>query len=87
MRVGLVVIAYTVRDAKIPLIVTKGCGQVGKGGFLVLKSQGPTGRSVHDHRAAPKEKATLASGPKFREETPKKGSNTATPIALLHCTI
>jgi hypothetical protein len=32
-----------------------------------------------------KKKATLASGPKFREETPKKGSNTATPIAVLHC--
>ena len=38
MRVGLVVIACTVRDAEIPLVVTKGCGQVGKGGFLVLKS-------------------------------------------------
>jgi hypothetical protein len=32
-----------------------------------------------------RKKATLASGPKFREETPKKGSNPATPIAVLHC--
>ncbi|WP_157933998.1 hypothetical protein [Microvirga ossetica] len=32
-----------------------------------------------------KKKATLASGPKFREETPKKGCNAATPIAVLHC--
>jgi hypothetical protein len=31
------------------------------------------------------EKRPLKSGPKFREETPKKGSNTATPIAVLHC--
>jgi hypothetical protein len=34
-----------------------------------------------------RKKATLASGPKFREETPKKGSNPATPIAVLHCKI
>ena len=34
-----------------------------------------------------RKKATLASGPKFREETPKKGSNTATPITVLHCKI
>ena len=34
-----------------------------------------------------RKKATLASGPKFREETPKKGSNMATPITVLHCKI
>src|SRR4051812_31413838 len=28
-----------------------------------------------------RKKAAVASGPKFREETPKKGSNRATPIA------
>jgi hypothetical protein len=33
------------------------------------------------------EKRPLKSGPKFREETPKKGSNTATPIAVLYCKI
>jgi hypothetical protein len=33
------------------------------------------------------EKRPLESGPEFREETPKKGSNTATPIAVLHCKI
>jgi hypothetical protein len=38
-----------------------------------------------DYNTPPKKKATLASGPKFREETPKKGSNPATPIAVLHC--
>jgi hypothetical protein len=27
----------------------------------------------------------LAGGPKFRKKTPKKGSKTATPIAVLHC--
>jgi hypothetical protein len=32
-----------------------------------------------------RKKAVVANGPKFREETPKKGSNTATPIAVLHC--
>ena len=32
-----------------------------------------------------RKKAAVASGPKFREETPKKGSNKATPIAVLHC--
>ena len=32
-----------------------------------------------------RKKAAVASGPKFREETPKKGNNTATPIAVLHC--
>jgi hypothetical protein len=32
-----------------------------------------------------KKKATLASGPKFREETPKKGCDRATPIAISHC--
>jgi hypothetical protein len=32
-----------------------------------------------------RKKAAVASGPKFREETPKKGSSTATPIAVLHC--
>jgi hypothetical protein len=32
-----------------------------------------------------KKKAAVASGPKFREETPKKGNNRATPIAVLHC--
>ena len=34
-----------------------------------------------------RKKAAVASGPKFREETPKKGSNPTTPIAVLHCTI
>jgi hypothetical protein len=38
-----------------------------------------------DSTAHLRKKATLASGPKSREETPKKGSNTATPIAVLHC--
>jgi hypothetical protein len=33
-----------------------------------------------------KKKAAVASGPKFREETPKKGNNTATPIAVLQRT-
>jgi len=32
-----------------------------------------------------RKKAVVANGPKFREETPKKGSNAATPIAVLHC--
>jgi hypothetical protein len=31
------------------------------------------------------EKRPLKSGPKFREETPKKGSDRATPIAISHC--
>jgi len=34
---------------------------------------------------AAKKKAAVASGPKFREETPKKGNNRATPIAVLQC--
>jgi hypothetical protein len=34
-----------------------------------------------------RKKAAVASGPKFREETPKKGSSTTTPIAVLHCNI
>ena len=34
-----------------------------------------------------RKRAAVASGPKFREETPKKGCNPATPIAVLHCTI
>jgi hypothetical protein len=32
-------------------------------------------------------KRPLNSGPKFREETPKKGCKTATPITMSHCTI
>jgi hypothetical protein len=32
-----------------------------------------------------RKKAVVANGPKFREETPKKGCNAATPIAVLHC--
>jgi hypothetical protein len=35
----------------------------------------------------PRKKAAVASGPKFREETPKKGSGMTTPIAIPHCTI
>jgi hypothetical protein len=35
--------------------------------------------------AKTRKKAAGDSGPKFREETPKKGSSTATPIAVLHC--
>jgi hypothetical protein len=31
-----------------------------------------------------RKKAAVASGPKFREETPKKGSGEATPIASPH---
>ena len=34
-----------------------------------------------------RKKAAVASGLKFREETPKKGCNPTTPIAVLHCTI
>ncbi len=37
-------------------------------------------------RTARKKKAAVASGPKFREETPKKGNNTATLIAVLYFT-
>jgi hypothetical protein len=40
-----------------------------------------------DSRVGRTKKAAVASGPKFREETPKKGCNPATPIAVLHCTI
>jgi hypothetical protein len=32
-----------------------------------------------------RKKAVVANGPKFREETPKKGCNAATPIAVLQC--
>jgi hypothetical protein len=31
-----------------------------------------------------KKKAALASGPKFREETPKKGKQDSDAIAILH---
>jgi hypothetical protein len=41
---------------------------------------------VHSTKTPEKiKKAAVASGPKFREETPKKGNNTATPIAVLQC--
>jgi hypothetical protein len=36
-----------------------------------------------ENRGRTRKKAAVASGPKFREETPKKGSNMATPIAVL----
>jgi hypothetical protein len=36
-------------------------------------------------KLAPKKKAAVVSGPKSREELPKKGCNEATPIALLPC--
>jgi hypothetical protein len=39
----------------------------------------------HRWRPTAKKKAAVASGPKFREETPKKGNNMATPIAVLQC--
>ena len=32
-----------------------------------------------------KKKATVASGPKFREETPKKGTRYGDAIAISHC--
>jgi hypothetical protein len=39
-----------------------------------------------DSRVGRTKKAAVASGPKFREETPKKGCDEATPIAISHCT-
>jgi hypothetical protein len=41
--------------------------------------------SKRKHNVRDQEKGPLKSGPKFREETPKKGGSTATPIAVLHC--
>ncbi len=38
-------------------------------------------------RKGRKKKDRCRQRPEFREETPKKGSNPATPIAVLHCTI
>ena len=45
--------------------------------IAVLESNSRVGR---------RKKAAVASGPKFREETPKKGCDKATPIAMSHCT-
>jgi hypothetical protein len=50
------------------------------------KSKDPH-RSVSWSVARTRKKAAVASGPKFREETPKKGYNRATPIAVLQCNI
>ena len=45
-----------------------------------------SGEGFHAAPMQARKKAAVASGPKFREKTPKKGSNPATPIAVLHCT-
>jgi hypothetical protein len=47
--------------------------------------QVPVPRPLGILRERARKKAVVANGPKFREETPKKGSNAATPIAVLHC--
>jgi hypothetical protein len=62
----------------------RGMGVLGYISHLILKTRLPAGLQSR-YKDTPKKKATLASGPKFREETPKKGSDKTTPIAISHC--
>ena len=58
------------------------------GRLLVFSEPATCGRHLNWARPQHlRKRAAVASSPKFREETPKKGSNPATPIAVLHCTI
>jgi hypothetical protein len=46
-----------------------------------LTASAPVAKSSGVESNLERKKAAVASGPKFREETPKKGSGKATPIA------
>jgi hypothetical protein len=46
-----------------------------------LTASAPVAKSSGVESDQERKKAAVASGPKFREETPKKGSGKATPIA------
>ncbi len=66
------------RDRQGASVATVETDLRGRGPGLILPSD-PAGLLT-------RKKAAVASGPKFREETPKKGSRPATPIAVLQCT-